>query len=621
MKFIKYILILSIVFAINLNAEDSAQTIIQKAMKDELSRSMDKLSLENLKKPFFISYTIFDSKIMTIKASLGAIINSEEQPARNQLVKVLVGDYNLDNENYVNLDLGGSSGMLPFGISMVMPLENDYYGIRRSLWLSTDEEYKKAAENYEGKLSAMKQQNLSPEDSLPDLCKVKKVVINNINDTKSNFDKPKWENIAKELSALFKDYRAIFTSSVSINFNNSDIYFVNSEGTETAQKKTIAAIQVNASAIASDGEPLKDHVLYYEINPDVLPSLDNMKKDVKAMIDNLVALTKAPAFDESYSGPVLFEEQAAAEIFSQRVLSSNGGLQAERKGIYSNQQFLGFMNQSKDKSLEDKIGKKVISNTLSVKVNAQMSKMNDINLIGSYKVDAEGVVPNEELVLIDKGILKTFLNGRTPSLNVKQSNGHCGYRLLDNALFTGVGPSVIIVTSSETESRDGLKKKLIEKAKENGLKYTYIIKKVKCSNTGASEGFDLSSIMSFAGNMQKKGGLSKPICINRINTETGVEELVRGASIDGLTINSLKKVIGASNNNYIYNTLHTESSGGFGGIFSFAMDIAGEATSGLNGKPASIILPDALLIDEVDIQKETRAVTSRKPIVENPVGK
>ena len=577
-------------------------------------------SLENLKKPFFISYTIVDAKRLNVKAALGAIINSIEEPARNQIVKVLVGDYNLNNENFMDMGSGGSF-MSSFGGHDAMPLDDDYFGIRRSLWLSTDDKYKAAAESFEAKLSAMKQQTLSSEDSLPDMCKVKPAVLYVPSKRKFVFNKAEWENRAKALTEIFKDYKEIFSSSVTVNLLNANIYFINSEGTEIVQPMTIAAVQINANTLAPDGEPLNDHVLYYELNPEDLPSPETMKKDIKAMAENLLALRNAPAIEESYTGPVLFEEQASAEVFSQKLMSANGGLVSKRKGIYSNPQMLMFMSQTQDKSMDDKLDKKVVNSNLTVKATPKLTQMNGKNLIGSYESDAEGVIPENEVVLIDKGILKTMLNGRTPNQNVRQTNGHCGYNIAGGMIMTGEGPSVINVSAGETIGKEALRKKLIEKAKEEDLKYAYIIKKVKCSNSGSSEGFSISSIMSMAGDMQKKGGLSKPIAIYRINIATGKEELVRGCDIAGLTVSSLKKLMGVSDKQYIYNTLQSDKGGGISSIFSFAFEFSDGSSSGVNGKSATYIVPDAILLEELEIQKEKRAITSKLPVVENPIGK
>ena len=290
-----YLIIPLLVLITTLFSQEKPQEIIKKAMKDELERNMKNLALENLEKPFFISYTISDAKTLYISSTLGALIKSEEKPYRKHSARVLVGDYESDNENFVEMN-----NMYSFNMNEgYIPLENNYYGIRNSLWKKTDNMYKDAAELYERKISAINQQNLSEDETgLSDFSKVPKVKLDIPTDS-FVLDKQKWEKTAKELSAIFKDYAEIFSSNVSIFLYQADIYFLNSEGTETKYPLSLAAVRVNAETQADDGESLFDHVLYYALTPDDLPAINNMKNEVKFMADNLVKIKNAPFFDEN----------------------------------------------------------------------------------------------------------------------------------------------------------------------------------------------------------------------------------------------------------------------------------------------------------------------------------
>ena len=95
----------------------------------------------------------------------------------------------------------------------------------------------------------------------------------------------KWEKVAKKLSALFSNYPDIYSSQVRIYFYQGDVYFTNSEGTETVQPLLLAAIQVNASTQAVDGEPLSDDVQYFSSDPQNLPAFKSVKQAVKKMAD------------------------------------------------------------------------------------------------------------------------------------------------------------------------------------------------------------------------------------------------------------------------------------------------------------------------------------------------
>ena len=53
------------------------------------------------------------------------------------------------------------NGNIPY---LQLPLDNDYYGIRRSLWVATDNVYKSAAQTYKNKLLALEKNKMGAED-------------------------------------------------------------------------------------------------------------------------------------------------------------------------------------------------------------------------------------------------------------------------------------------------------------------------------------------------------------------------------------------------------------------------------------------------------------------------
>jgi hypothetical protein len=621
MKRLKYLTIVFLVFFIFAQTEIFCQAtetseVITKALKDELTRNLNELSLEGLQKPFFISCTILDAKYLAIKATLGSIVLSNEKPFRDSDVRLMVGNYKLNDENFFDPgSLGGSSYMRSAGR---IPMEDDYFAMRRALWITIDDTYKNAAEKYERKISALNQQQLSDDKKdLEDYCEAP-IVQHKVPERIISFDKTKWEKVAKELSSVFVDFPEIFSSEVAIYIYKGMAYFSNTEGTQAIYPITIAGLQANAFSQADDGAPLFDHVLYYGLTPEELPSMDDMKKDIKAMADNIIALKNAPAFEESYNGPVLFEGQAVAEAFSQRLFSGSNGIIAVREPIYSDPKMLMFASNITGKSLEDRIDKRIFAKEFTVKATPKMKKFDNVNLIGSYEVDAEGVIPDNELKLIEDGNLKTLINDRIPTPKVRKSNGHRRYKI-GTSFQSSVGPGVIDITTSEGKTREELKKLLIETAKDEGLDYAIIVRKIESPGSGIDRGLSQSALMSMIMGGQKEGSLSRPINVYRVSLEDGKEELVRSTELGSLSLGSLKDIMGATKKKFVYNTLQTES-GGLSGIFSFAFGF-GENEMNLNGIPASYIVPEAVLFQELDVHKEKRPITSKLPIVENPISK
>jgi hypothetical protein len=74
--------IISMTVAVFARAQDP---VIFRAMKDELKRNMTELALEGYERPFFISYTVADQHEMSVNASLGAVVRSNEYPARSTI--------------------------------------------------------------------------------------------------------------------------------------------------------------------------------------------------------------------------------------------------------------------------------------------------------------------------------------------------------------------------------------------------------------------------------------------------------------------------------------------------------------------------------------------------------
>src|ERR1700691_1341866 len=124
-----------------LHAQDD---VVMKAMRDEMARSMQQLTLENLEKPYFVAYRIVDSENASVAASFGALNHSSSNRSRMLNVEVRVGDYKLDNSHFFffNMDMGTTLQI--FNGTMALTVEDDYKELRRQLWLATDSVYKKA---------------------------------------------------------------------------------------------------------------------------------------------------------------------------------------------------------------------------------------------------------------------------------------------------------------------------------------------------------------------------------------------------------------------------------------------------------------------------------------------
>lgn len=529
----------------------SGYNVIEKAMADELERSMEELSYEDYDKPFFISYTINDIDGVSITSSLGAILYSNRFPVRNKAVRVLVGDYSFNDES---LDVAYYNS--PASLSEIqIPIEDDYFGIRRSLWVTTDAVYKSAARLFKENKQYLEEKNLKLEE-LPHRRFAKAPVINL--EVENKFLEPdvaKLEALAKELSSMFSDEGDIHHSMVSLNTFNSTNYFINSEGTRVRYPYSITTLQVYAEIKTADGESIIDQIAHYGYSPETLPKKEELKKDVQALIDGLKTLKNTKVYKDSYIGPVLFTNEAVGTVFATSLFGYDGLMTANDISTRDSYQYHGQF-------LDDKIGNKILARGLNVVSMPKMEYYNNLPLPGSFKVDAEGVIPQDTLTLVKDGNLIALLNSRTSTTDNPVLNGHSNAN-------QAIGPGVIKITFDKQSSVADLKKELISNAKEIGLPYALMVKRIPYGN--------------YMG-----------VNVYKVSLEDGSEELLRLAQVKPLNIKSLRRILGGSGSDYVFNN-----------------------QSG--GSITSYIVPDALLVDEVEVEGSSAPYLGNKVLVENPV--
>ena len=68
---------------------------------------------------------------------------------------------------------------------------------------------------------------------------------------------------------------------------------------------------------------IADQRLWLERDPVDLPSAEVMTAEVIEMRDSLIEISEAPVLDADYIGPVIFEEEAAADLFRFMLRSMN----------------------------------------------------------------------------------------------------------------------------------------------------------------------------------------------------------------------------------------------------------------------------------------------------------
>src|SRR5215471_16658385 len=200
-------------FATCLAAQNDS--VLRRAMQDELTRSMQQLHLDTMPRPYFIAYRIDESTLLTVAASRGSLLRRNQTRGRVLTVEVRVGDYAFDNTNFFAMPSGTDFAVVLGGLeggNTEVPLDDDYGALRRQLWYATDGAYKAAVEQYSRKRAA---QTGSHAPALPDFSREDvATTIDTISAPALSADAT--VALARQLSLVFKDAHEIERSEVSV---------------------------------------------------------------------------------------------------------------------------------------------------------------------------------------------------------------------------------------------------------------------------------------------------------------------------------------------------------------------------------------------------------------------
>jgi TldD protein len=317
---------------------------------------------------------------------------------------------------------------------------------------------------------------------------------------------------------------------------------------------------------------VRDAVTFHAHDVQRLPGDAELRRGIQTLATNVAALAKAPK-GEDYSGPVLFEGVAGAQILAE-VLGRN--LSISRRPVADGGRGGGAVQPGE---LEGRIGARVLPDSFEVLDDPTQKEWRGRPLFGSYEVDREGVAA-KPLRLIEKGALKSYFLTRQPVRGYEGSNGHA--RLPGN-----FGANLAIASNLFVNTTDGvppaeLKKKLIELCQTRGKPYGILIRKMDFPSSGSID--EMRRLLT--GNQGGGRPVSMPILIYKVFPD-GREELVRGMRFRGLNVRSFKDILAAGNDAAPFEYMESAA--------PFALIGAAQFTA-----QASVIAP-SLLIDDLEL--------------------
>lgn len=535
--------------------QEKTGDVILDAMQDELWQNKKELKLPELSPPFYLMYGVQDQKVYVASATLGAIIHYSERPNRFRTnTRILVGDYDFNDES-----LDDNHFSSPTVHEIELPVDGDYYGIRRSFWSSTDEVYRSAARHFKKHQQTVKESGKDWSE-IPHRTFARSEPVRIMMDFQPfNWEKDRYLTLVKNLSAKFLGVDEIENSAVIVQFVEGQHYMVTTEGTIARFPHRSATLLVYAQGRTKEGEFINEELRFASRTPSGFPTEQNLGEQIDQLIRKLKEPKEPTRLDEEYSGPVLVIGSSVAESFANAFMFGSESLKAN-----DNIAKLKGYQFDQSSSLGTKIGKAITHQSLTVKARPSLETYDGVELLGSFVVDGEAMAPAKETVLVENGVLKTLMDNRSITSASKTTYAH-GFN---------DGPGVVEIVCSFKQSERELKDKLIQKAKAEGLEYAFIIRDKRIGGAVGSE-------------------------VYRVNLDDGGEELVARAQFARPAMKNLRKLSGASSSYKAYNI----------GRF-------GEAR---NANVTSYIVPTAILLEEGEVKPVNLPMLKEEHFVSSPL--
>ena len=528
--------------------QGAADTRAFSILQSELQRNFQVLSKEDAP-AYFMSYTLHDTRTASLSASVGALQRSDESRSRFATVEVRVGDYFLDNTHPIRGDRGATG---PRVSQVSLPLTDEEAPIRQALWRATDRSFKQASEGLTrvrtNVAAKVKEDDPAPDFSREDVQTYTGDPVTYTVDTKA------WEARLRRISAPFADQPFVFRSEVSLSVESDNRFYVNSEGSQVATGDVGFRLFIQGVTKGEHGMELPVYASYFATSSSGLPDEKDLIADAQKMIDLLGRLRKAPLVDP-FSGPAILSGRAAGvffhEIFGHRV-------EANRQRSADDGQTFG-----------SRIGQPVLPPFLSVIFDPTLKKVGNVELMGHYVYDDEGVKARR-VTVVDKGVLKTFLVDRAPTRDFPRSNGHGraepGYLPVSRQ-------SNLLVESSKSVSNDKLMDLLREEARKQGKPFGLLFDNIEGGFTNTGRGS--ANAFNVLPNVVYKVYID----------EARAPELVRGVDLIGTPLSAFGKIVATGDKVDVFNGVCGAESGGV---------------------PVSASSPP-LLVSEVEVQKKAQS--------------
>lgn len=521
-------------------ADGQLSDVIFSAMEDEMKHVYKELSEKQKTEPLLIDYVLCHSRYSQAAASAGACTGITNYGTANRVMAdVILGDSMITSK--IEID-----NRQPTYIHYEM----DYESIRKALRKESIKAYTSAVENLDNKKNKLKDSpKPEKEISVPEFRKLPPVEWIGRSAVNENTSIDTMKHLAERLSTVFLDYPELMNHKVYIRQRRFDHYRLTSDGQKIMIPESQLTIFADADIKTNNGLCITKEYRRHVSRIEDLPSEKAIADELRQFAESIIKESKAKVVKDLYIGPVLYEDEAAAEIIADNAIFYAHSYSYPERDMYDKKYLY--------------LGKKIFPKQLDVYQLGEDSIYNGVKLMGYNPVDANGQKPMT-LKFIEKGKLKNMLSKRAPSVGSNLYTGNEWFNTVGVSILSKFSAGILHIKSDEAIKYSKLRKLLLKSAKDQGFKYAYI---VRDSRTAPQE-------------------------LVRVNTKTGEEELILW-EFEKPSRQEFKRAYGVSKEEIIYNK---ESEFGDKTLLAQFM---GKKTF---RKGNSIISPKAILLENVELQ-------------------
>ena len=531
---------------------------VLQVLTSEMERAMGGFAATDYP-PYHMAFEVWDRWNAGVSASNGALV--VDRTDRNRLldVDVRVGSRELDNTRPMR---GRNRPRLGFNLPARLPIDTGTVALRSAVWSQSERDYRTAVEDFIA-IETNQAATAPRADTSPDFSEEGPYVVIEELPSDLNLDQAAWAERVRRLSSRFDNHPVIFNSTVSLSAIREIRYVVTNRGTTTRTGDTQFRLRANASSRADDGMDLSLNRTFFATSPAGLPSEDEIAAAIDTLIQRLEQLREAPVV-EPYAGPAILTGEASG-VFFHEILGHR--LEGHRQ---KDEQF--------SQTFTSKVGEQILPPFISVTDDPRRRTYNGVELAGHYRVDDEGV-PSARASLVEDGILRGFIMGRSPIEDEPRSNGH-GRRQPGRDVVARQGN--LLVESQRAMSHSALRERLIDEVERQDKPYGLLFEEI-------AGGF------TFTGRLSPQTFKVIPRTVYRVYPDGRPDELVRGVDIVGTPLTVFSKIVATDDQPRVFN--------GYCG-----------AESGV--VPVSAVSP-SILVSEIEIEKKAISM-QRLPILAPP---